>query len=84
MDLFLQPAPKNFQDEKIWVDWINERMVALRNVQNRLNGNVVINESEQSYRYRALKSLATSKMLTEPQRQPHTTKQKQQGLLKNV
>ena len=53
MDLFLQPAPKNFQDEKIWVDWINERMVALRNVQNRLNGNVVINESEQSYRYRA-------------------------------
>ena len=53
MDLFLQPAPKNFQDEKIWVDWINERMVALRNVQNRLNGNVIINESEQSYRYRA-------------------------------
>jgi hypothetical protein len=53
MDLFLQPAPKNFQDEQIWVDWINERMVALRNVQNRLNGNVVINESEQSYRYRA-------------------------------
>jgi len=53
MDLFLQPAPKNFQDEKIWVDWINERMVALRNVQNRLNGNVVINESEQSFRYRA-------------------------------
>ena len=53
MDLFLQPAPKNFQDEKIWVDWINERMVALRNVQNRLNNNAVLNESEQSFRYRA-------------------------------
>ena len=60
MDLFLQPAPKNFQDEKIWVDWINERMVALRNVQNRLNGNVVINESEQSYRYRAPTSRNTT------------------------
>jgi hypothetical protein len=60
MDLFLQPAPKNFQDEKIWVDWINERMVALRNVQNRLNGNVVINESEQSYRYRAPTSKNTT------------------------
>ena len=60
MDLFLQPAPKNFQDEKIWVDWINERMVALRNVQNRLNGNAVINESEQSYRYRAPTSRNTT------------------------
>jgi len=60
MDLFLQPAPKNFQDEQIWVDWINERMVALRNVQNRLNGNVVINESEQSYRYRAPTSRNTT------------------------
>ena len=53
MDLFLQPAPKNFQDEKIWVDWINERMVALRNVQNRLNGGQVLNQSDQSYGYRA-------------------------------
>jgi len=42
------------------VDWINERMVALRNVQNRLNGNVVINESEQSYRYRAPTSRNTT------------------------
>ena len=60
MDLFLQPAPKNFQDEKIWVDWINERMVALRNVQNRLNGNAVLNESEQSFRYRAPTSRNTT------------------------
>ena len=53
MDLFLEPAPTNFKDEQIWVDWINERMVALRNVQNRLNGGQVLNQSDQSYGYRA-------------------------------
>ena len=53
MDLFLQPVPTNFKDEQIWVDWINERMVALRNVQNRLNGGQVLNQSDQSYGYRA-------------------------------
>lgn len=38
MQLFLAPAPKNFQDEQIWVDWLNERMAALQRVQNRLSG----------------------------------------------
>lgn len=36
MKLFLSPAPKNWQDEKIWESWLNERVDALRTVQNRL------------------------------------------------
>jgi hypothetical protein len=60
MDLFLEPAPTNFKDEQIWVDWIKERMVALRNVQNRLNGGQVLNQSEQSYGYRAPTSRNTT------------------------
>jgi len=36
MKLFLSPAPKTYQDEKIWESWILERMDALQKVQNRL------------------------------------------------
>lgn len=38
MKLFLSPAPTNFQDEQVWLDWLNERMAALQRVQNRLSG----------------------------------------------
>ena len=36
MKLFLAPAPKNWQDEAIWEQWILDRMNALQNIQNRL------------------------------------------------
>jgi hypothetical protein len=36
MKLFLSPAPKNYQDEKIWEAWLNERVGALEKVQSRL------------------------------------------------
>jgi len=36
MKLFLAPAPKNWQDEAIWEQWVLDRMNALQNVQNRL------------------------------------------------
>ena len=36
MKLFLSPAPKNWQDEAIWEQWILDRMNALQNIQNRL------------------------------------------------
>ena len=37
MKLFLSPAPKNWQDEKIWESWLLERVDALEKVQARLN-----------------------------------------------
>ena len=36
MKLFLSPAPKNWQDEKIWESWLLERVDALENIQARL------------------------------------------------
>ena len=36
MKLFLSPAPKNWQDEKIWESWLLERVDALEKVQARL------------------------------------------------
>ena len=42
MKLFLSPAPKNWQDEKIWESWLLERVDALEKVQARLrNGQEV-------------------------------------------
>ena len=32
MELFLAPAPKDTQDEKVWIDWIKRRMEALQKV----------------------------------------------------
>jgi len=37
MKLFLDPAPKNWQDEAIWEQWIIDRMEALQRVQQRLS-----------------------------------------------
>lgn len=37
MKLFLDPAPKNWQDEAIWEQWILDRMEALQRVQQRLS-----------------------------------------------
>ena len=36
MGLFLDPAPKDYQDEDIWMQWIRDRMVALQNIRQRL------------------------------------------------
>lgn len=36
MELFLAPAPKDTQDEKVWIDWIKRRMEALQKVRGRL------------------------------------------------
>lgn len=46
MKLFLDPAPKNWQDEAIWEQWILDRMEALQRVQQRLSqgGTVPVNQ----------------------------------------
>lgn len=46
MKLFLAPAPKNWQDEAIWEQWIVDRMEALQRVQQRLSqgGTVPVNQ----------------------------------------
>ena len=36
MKLFLAPAPKNWQDEAIWEQWLTDRMEALQRVEQRL------------------------------------------------
>jgi hypothetical protein len=48
MSLFLKPAPTNFKDEQVWVDWIKLRMEALRRVQTRLQGGVVLGPGERA------------------------------------
>jgi hypothetical protein len=46
MKLFLDPAPKDWQDEAIWEQWIIDRMEALQRVQQRLSqgGTVPVNQ----------------------------------------
>lgn len=46
MKLFLDPAPKDWQDEAIWEQWIIDRMEALQRVQQRLSqgGTVPLNQ----------------------------------------
>jgi hypothetical protein len=51
MALFLEPAPKNFQDEQIWVDWLNERMRTLRGIQYRLQTGEELPLEERSQRF---------------------------------
>jgi len=51
MALFKSPTPTNFMDEKIWSEWINARLNALRNQQYRLKNGIVLPESERSYRF---------------------------------
>ena len=36
MQLFLAPAPKNWQDESVWEQWLLDRMEALQRVEQRL------------------------------------------------
>ena len=48
MSLFLKPAPTNFKDEDVWVDWIELRMEALGRVQTRLQGGVVLGPGERA------------------------------------
>ena len=43
-------------DEKIWSEWINARLNALRNQQYRLQNGIVLPESEQSYEFRSRSS----------------------------
>lgn len=47
MDLFLKPAPSNFQDEKVWLDWISEKEKALGAVLYRLQNNVRVKSGMQ-------------------------------------
>lgn len=51
MALFLEPAPKTFQDEQIWVDWLNERMRTLRAVQYRLQTGEELPLDQRSQKY---------------------------------
>ena len=37
MDLFMSPAPQDTQDEQVWIDWIKDRQVALRDIRRRLS-----------------------------------------------
>ena len=36
MELFLAPAPNNWQDEGVWIAWIKQRQQALQDVRRRL------------------------------------------------
>lgn len=63
MQLFLAPAPKNWQDEATWKKWLEERYDAAQNVLNRLQNNVVLPESERFGRLDGL-SLEASIRLT--------------------
>ena len=46
MKLFLSPAPSEYQDEQVWIDWINQRMQAIQNVRNRLAQGVSLDPSQ--------------------------------------
>ena len=47
MDLFLQPAPSGFQDEKVWLDWIEQKERALGAVLYRLQNNIRVGAGQQ-------------------------------------
>ena len=48
MDLFMSPAPSNFSDEKVWIDWIKERKQAIQQVRARLAGGQTVNQDQQA------------------------------------
>ena len=50
MKLFLAPAPRTIDDEKIWEAWIRDRMSALEKVQTRLRGGTTVPETERPTR----------------------------------
>ena len=47
MDLFLQPAPSGFQDEKVWLDWIEQKERALGAILYRLQNNIKVSAGQQ-------------------------------------
>jgi hypothetical protein len=47
MDLFLQPAPSGFQNEKVWLDWINGKEQAIATVLDRLQNNIKVQTGQQ-------------------------------------
>ena len=65
MALFLEPAPKNFQDEQIWVDWLNERMRTLRGVQYRLQTGEELPLEERSQRFGSSTAAPSNDSLSE-------------------
>jgi hypothetical protein len=65
MALFLEPAPKNFQDEQIWVDWLNERMRTLRGVQYRLQTGEELPLEERSQRFGSSTAAPSNDNLTD-------------------
>jgi hypothetical protein len=65
MQLFLAPAPKNFQDEQIWVDWLNERMRTLRGVQYRLQTGEELPLEERSQRFGSSTAAPSNDSLTD-------------------
>ena len=42
MDLFLSPTPTNFDDEQVWIDWINQRKQAMMRVRDRLSQGITV------------------------------------------
>ena len=48
MRMFLDPAPKETQDEDIWKQWIRDRMVALQNIRQRLATGETVNDPASS------------------------------------
>ena len=46
MDLFLSPAPKGYQDEKVWLDWIEGKERAAMTVLYRLQNNIVVGSGQ--------------------------------------
>ena len=48
MKLFLDPAPTKFDDEQVWIDWIQQRKQAAIRIQKRLRGGRRVEESERA------------------------------------
>ena len=46
MRLFLSPAPTKFDDEQVWIDWINQRRRAALRIKDRLTNGRKVDPSE--------------------------------------
>ena len=46
MRLFLSPAPTKFDDEQVWIDWINQRRRAALRIKDRLSNGRKVDPSE--------------------------------------
>ena len=65
MQLFLAPAPKNWQDESIWMAWLEARYNAAENMLYRLQNNIVLPESERFGRIAGLSLEASIRLARE-------------------